>query len=177
MGFLRLFLGSKTVAIRAIAKSLTKQAIVCTGMSLFKYRIYISKDNRRQSMVITAMAYTHFFMHSFNRMYFQLYGSQKLIVAQNALFPIIAYEFNQYFSEVSNDIFFDAYDFIEPRLAECGQILSSDGSIMFLDRDSALSVFANVLCETIFNEPQSNNPIIIATIQEAAVDGLLNIDF
>ena len=170
MGFLRSLLGSKTAGKMAcydIAKPLTKEAVLCTGMSLGKFRDNIPEDVRVSglAMVKAAMAYSHYFMHCFNRKYFRQYGIQKLTKAQCTLFPIIAFEFNQHISGVSNDVFFDTYNAFEMAL------------VTFLDDDSAaLSVFSSGLCNAIFRE-ESDNPMIIATIAKVAEDGVEHIDF
>ena len=170
MGFLRSLLGSKTAGKMAcydIAKPLTKEAILCTGMSLGKYRNYIPEDDRINglAMVKAALGYCHYFMHCFNRRYFRRYGMQKLTAAQNTLFPIIAFEFNQHIGGVSNDVFFDSYNTFEMAL------------VRFLDDDSAaLSTFSSALCNVIFGE-HSENPLIIATIAEVAEEGVEHIGF
>ena len=180
MGLLRSILGSKTAGKMAcfdIAKPLTSEAVLCSG-SLIQYKDYIPENERGQAVIYAALGYTHYFMHCFNRKYFGLYGSERLTTAQRSLFPIIAFEFNRQWdgNAVSDDTFFGTYNELEQSLGECSQIRSSDGSFKFLDQDSALSVFSNGLCKTIFPE-QYPNPTIIATIAKAAEDGMERIAF
>lgn len=181
MGILRLLLGSKIAGKMAcfdIAKPLTLNAVKCSRL-LVQFKEFIPENERRQALMYTAMMYCHYFMHCFNRQYFLLYGSQKLEMAQRMLFPIIAFEFNKQFDGniVKDDTFFELYNDIELQLGVCGQIRSSDGSFKFTDQDSALSVFANGLCKSIFGESQSSNPVIIATIAKEAEDGMDHIVF
>lgn len=160
MGLLRSLLGSKTAgqfACHDIAKPLAREAVLCSGL-LVQYRDYIPEDNRESSVKCAAFMFANYFIHCFNRQYLPLYGSQKLEMAQCALFPIIAYEFNRQFSDyqASNNIFFDGY--------------------MVFDQDSVLAEFSNILCKTIFPDLHPN-PQIIATIAKTAENGLDHIDF
>jgi hypothetical protein len=140
-----------------IAKPLAREAVLCSRL-LVQYKDYIPEDNREASVKLASFMFANYFIHCFNRQYLGLYGSQKLEIAQRALFPIIAYEFNKQFSDyqASSDIFFDGY--------------------MVFDQGSVLPEFSNSLSKILLPDLYPN-PQFIATIAKAAENGLGQIAF
>ncbi|WP_243372741.1 hypothetical protein [Geotalea sp. SG265] len=152
MGFLRSLLGTKTAGMMAcfdIAKPLTKEAVISAGM-LLRHSEYFPEEQRVVKLKASAMLFTLYFMHYFNREFFSRYGSQKLSTAQRALFPTVLLEFNKLTEDnISTKFFYDSFYTIENSFVHC----NNHGSAKDYDNTSTvIGVFARSLSSAICND-------------------------